>query len=102
MPFASIPAAEEVTGRDKRRMLLVFALILAVFAAVGIWAAVRPGAYGASRDGCVTLNVPSSTGGALLHGCGSQAAAMCATAYAGGGPFPAQMRQQCRLAGINP
>jgi hypothetical protein len=92
MPFASIPEAEPVTGRDKRRILLAGILIVAVFAGVGIWAAVRPGSYGASRDGCVTLNVPSSTGGGLLHGCGGQARTMCANADAGTGP--------CRLAGI--
>jgi hypothetical protein len=100
MPFASIPSAEPVTRTDRRRLLVFSVLLVVVFAGVGIWAAVRPGAYGASRDGCVTLNVPSSTGGGLLHGCGGQARTMCAAAFAGQGPSPAAMRDQCRLAGI--
>src|ERR1700722_12017651 len=83
MPFSSIPAAQPVTHRDRRVMLLAGVVLLAIFAGVGIWAAVRPGEYGASRDGCITVNVPSSTGGGLLHGCGPKARAMCRTAYAG-------------------
>lgn len=102
MPFASIPEAEPVSRRDRRGLIIVFALVVAAFAGVAIWAAVRPGSYGASRDGCVTVNVPSSTGGGLLHGCGSQARAMCASAYAGAGVAPGPTRQQCRLAGISP
>ena len=43
MPFSSIPAAQPVTRRDRRVMLLAGVILLAVFAAVGIWAAVRPG-----------------------------------------------------------
>jgi predicted metal-binding membrane protein len=102
MPFASIPQAEPATRRDRRVLVVALAIIVAVAAGVAIWAAVRPGSYGASRDGCVTLNVPSSTGGGLLHGCGSQARTMCANAYAGTGVAPGAVRQQCRLAGISP
>ncbi|SRR6185437_1309676 len=102
MPFSSIPAAQPVTRRDRRVMLLAGAALLAVFAGVAIWAAVRPGAYGASRNGCITVNVPSSTGGGLLHGCGHQARAMCRTAYAGTDTTSRLTRAQCRLAGIAP
>jgi hypothetical protein len=100
MPFASIPQAETATSRDRRGLVVVLAVVVAVFAGVAIWAAVRPGSYGASRNGCVTVNLPSSTGGALVHGCGSQARTMCANAYAGSGLAPGLTRQQCQLAGI--
>jgi hypothetical protein len=81
-------------------MVIVGVVLLAVFAGVGIWAAVRPGSYGASRNGCVTVNVPSTTGGALLHGCGAKAQTMCRNAYAGQGIAVRLVRQQCRVAGI--
>jgi hypothetical protein len=42
VPFASQPAAEAVTARDKRRIALVAAALLLVLAGVAIWAAVRP------------------------------------------------------------
>jgi hypothetical protein len=101
MPFASIPQAQPVTRRDRRTMVIIGVIVVAVFAGVGIWAAVRPGSYGASRNGCITVNVPSTTGGALLHGCGSKAQAMCRNAYAGQGIAVRLVRQQCRVAGIH-
>jgi hypothetical protein len=101
MPFPSIPQAEPVTRRDRRKIAIIGVIVLAIFAGVGIWAAVRPGSYGASRNGCVTVNVPSTTGGGLLHGCGSKARTMCRNAYAGQGIAVQLTRQQCRLAGIN-
>src|SRR5260370_18679352 len=60
------PPAEPLTRRDKRGIAIVGALVLAVSAGLGIWAAVRPGGYCQSRDGCGTLTVPSSTRGGLL------------------------------------
>jgi uncharacterized membrane protein YeiH len=102
MPFSSIPQTEPVTGRDRRKIAVIGVIVLAVFAGIGIWAAVRPGAYGASRNGCITVNVPSTTGGGLLHGCGSRAQAMCRNAYAGQGIAVQLTRQQCRIAGISP
>ena len=74
MPFASQPAAERVTGRDKRRIAAVAAALLLVLAAVAVWAAVRPGSYGSSKDGCITVTIPGSTGGQLIHQCGAGAA----------------------------
>jgi hypothetical protein len=100
MPFASIPQAEPVTRRDKRMIATIGALIVAVLVGVGIWAAVRPGSYGASHNGCITVNLPSTMGGSLVHACGSRAASLCADAYAGTGVAPRLFRPQCRLAGI--
>jgi hypothetical protein len=100
MPFASIPQAEPVTRRDKRIMLTIGAVIVAVVAGVAIWAAAAPGSYDASRNGCITVNLPSTMGGSLVHACGSRAVTLCAQAYAGTGLAPQLFRPQCRLAGI--
>ena len=102
MPFASQPAAEQVTSRDKRRIVAVIAAILLVLGAVAVWAAVRPGTYGSSKDGCITVTMPSSTGGALIHQCGGGARALCKRAYAGTDKESILTRPQCRLAGITP
>ena len=102
MPFATTPPAEQVTGRDKRRIVAVIAAVLLVLAAVAVWAAVRPGSYGGSGNGCITVTVPSSTGGGLLHQCGQPARATCQRAYSGTDRLSALTRPQCRLAGIAP
>jgi hypothetical protein len=102
MPFARTPAAEPVTRRDRRRVAVVVAAVVVLLAAVGIWAAVRPGAYGASRAGCVTVTVPSSTGGGLIHDCGAAARALCRQAFASTDRMSLLTRAQCRLAGLKP
>jgi hypothetical protein len=102
MPFASIPAAEQVGARDRRRIIAVVAGILLVLAAVAIWAAVKPGSYDVSRNGCITVNLPSSMGGSLLHQCGSAAKATCQHAYGSADAASRPTRPQCRLAGISP
>ncbi len=102
MPFARTPPAEPVTGRDKRRIVAVVAALLLVMAAVAVWAAVRPGTYGTSKDGCITVTVPSSTGGGLLHQCGQSARATCQRAFVSTDKISVLTRPQCRLAGIAP
>lgn len=96
------PKAEPLTRRDKRGIAIVAALVLAGFAAVGIWAAVRPGGYGQSRDGCVTVNAPSSTGGGLMHACGASARTLCRSAFTHTDHLSLVTRTQCRLAGLGP
>ena len=102
MPFARIPEAQPATRRDKRVLLVTGLLVLAIFAGVGIWAAVRPGSYGASGHGCITVNLPSSMGGSLVHGCGDRARQMCRNAYAGHGAADRLTARQCQLAGLAP
>lgn len=102
MPFASQPAAEQATSRDKRKIAAIVAAILLVLAAVAMWAAVRPGAYGSSKDGCITVTIPGSTGGQLIHQCGAGARLLCKRAYAGTDRESMLTRPQCRLAGIRP
>jgi hypothetical protein len=102
MPFARQPAAESMTRRDFRLIAGAGALVVIVLAAVAIWAAVRPGSYGGSRNGCITVTMPSSTGGALIHDCGASARAACQKAFAGHDRVSLLTRPQCRLAGIKP
>jgi hypothetical protein len=100
MPFAYQPAAEQVTARDKRRIAAVCAAILLVIAAVAVWAAARPGSYGSSKNGCITVSIPNTTGGALMHQCGTDARSTCRRAYTGTDKISALTRPQCRLAGL--
>lgn len=78
------------------------AAILLVMGAVAVWAAVRPGSYGSSRAGCITVTIPGSTGGQLIHQCGAAARASCRHAYAGTDKIAMLTRPQCHLAGISP
>jgi hypothetical protein len=100
MPFAYQPAAEQVTSRDKLRIAGVCAAILLVIAAIAVWAAFRPGSYGSSKNGCITVSIPNTTGGALMHQCGTDARSTCKRAYAGTDKISALTRPQCRLAGL--
>jgi hypothetical protein len=102
MPFARPPAAEPMTRRDLRLVVAAGGLVLAVLAAVAIWAAVRPGSYGGSRDGCITVTLPSTTGGALIHDCGASARRACHKAFTSSDRVSLLTRPQCRLAGLAP
>ena len=83
-------------------LLLSLLAVLLVLVGVAVWAAVDPGRYTSSRDGCVSVTVPSSTGGALLHGCGDQARAMCRAAFAGSDRIALLTRPEGELAGLGP
>jgi hypothetical protein len=96
------PPPEALTRRDKRGIAIVVALLLAGLTGLGIWAAVRPGGYGQSHNGCVTVTAPSSTGGALQHACGADAKAMCQAAFTHDDQISLLTRPQCRLAGLGP
>ncbi|MGO8961629.1 MAG: hypothetical protein ACLQFR_30290 [Streptosporangiaceae bacterium] len=102
MPFPTQPPAEQMTWHDKRRVALVGVAVVLVLAAVAVWAANRPGSYGSSRNGCITVTLPSTTGGALIHQCGADARATCKRAYAGADKVSRLTRPQCRLAGLTP
>ncbi len=100
MPFSSQPAVEQATRRDKRILAVAGLLIAAVIGGAAIWGAVRPGSYDRSHNGCVTVTVASTTGGAMLHQCGGAARATCRNAFAHADRLSLAFRSQCRLAGL--
>jgi hypothetical protein len=100
MPFPFQPQAEQITGREKRRLIAGAVAVLVVLAGVGIWGEVRPGSYGSSKNGCITVMVPGTTGGALMHQCGASARATCRQAFGSTSRIAALTRPQCRRAGL--
>jgi len=91
--------AQPVRG-DKRRLVVTAIAVALVFAGVAAWSAIRPGAYGQSRAGCVTVTIPSSTGGALLHQCGAKARTTCRRAFHDHDRLSLLIRSPCREAGL--
>jgi hypothetical protein len=90
-------------GPRARLAILVAAAAIAVgLLGVAVWAVLDPGRYARSGNGCVTLTVPSSTGGAVLHACGDRARAMCGAAFAGEDRIALLTRPQCQIAGLAP
>jgi hypothetical protein len=99
MPLLVPPPAQQVRG-DKRRLALIGLAIALALAAVAAWSAIRPGSYGRSSAGCVTVTIPSSTGGALLHQCGARARVLCRGAFGHDDRLSLLIRQPCREAGL--
>jgi hypothetical protein len=73
---------------------------LAVAATIGVWVAADHGDDSTSHQGCVTVIMASSTGGARLHECGDTARALCRSAYATNDKLALLTRPQCQLAGL--
>jgi hypothetical protein len=96
------PLGESLTARQKRLFAIVGGLLIVLAAGAGVWAAVSPGGYGGSGHGCVNVVEPSSTGGAVLHQCGTAARALCRDAFAHHTRLDLLIRPQCRLAGLGP
>jgi hypothetical protein len=93
---------ESLTARQKRVFAVVGAVLMIILGGVGVWAATDPGSYGRSRNGCVNVVVPSTTGGGILHECGAGAHALCRRAFAHHDRIALLARPQCRLAGFAP
>jgi hypothetical protein len=95
-------AGSPLTSRQKRVFAIIGVLLILVLGGLGLWGALAHDSYGASANGCVNVNLPSSTGGSTLHYCGSQARAFCVTAFASPGQISQRARPQCVLAGLKP
>jgi hypothetical protein len=96
------PRAGRLTTRQKRLFALVGGLVILVLGGLGAWGALAHDTYGTSGHGCVNVTVPNSTGGAVLHYCGTQAQAFCQGAFRSADPVSQRARPQCVLAGLGP
>jgi hypothetical protein len=92
--------AGQLSAQRKRVFAIVAALVVLCLAGLGIWAAVAPDGYAGSANGCVSVTIPSSTGGATMHYCGAQARSFCQSAFSSSGAISLRARPQCRLAGL--
>jgi hypothetical protein len=104
MPYSKTnpQAGAPLSRRAKRVLLSVSVAVVAVLAGLGLWSAFGPDRDATSANGCVTLTVPGSTGGALIHYCGSTAKSFCKSAYADSDRISLLARPQCKLAGLAP
>jgi hypothetical protein len=95
-----LEAERKLTPRGKRIVYLVLGLVVAACAAVGIWAGLSSDPLATSGNGCVSVTIPSSTGGGIAHYCGTQASALCRQAFAKADATSVAEQRQCDLAGL--
>jgi len=96
------PSAGRLSPRQKRVLAIVGALVILVIAGLGTWGALASDSYSGSGHGCVNVTVPSSTGGAVLHYCGSAARSFCRASFRSQDQISLRARPQCVLAGLGP
>jgi hypothetical protein len=95
-----IEGSLSLSPRGKRIVYVIVAIVAAACVAVGVWSGVSGDKYATSGNGCVSVTVPSSTGGGVLHYCGEQAKSFCRTAFANSDQVALAGRPQCVLAGL--
>ena len=96
------PGTGRLSSRQKRVFAVVGVLVVALLAGLGAWAALASDSYSSSGHGCVSVTVPSSTGGATLHYCGDSARSFCRTSFRKQDQISLRARPQCVLAGLGP
>lgn len=94
--------SEPLTSRQKRIMAASLAVIAVAIIAGILVASLGGGSTPASRDGCVSLTIPSTLGGAELHECGAAAREFCAEQYTRHDALAGLAQPQCALAGYRP
>lgn len=90
----------ELNRRQKRTLAAVGVVLAAALGGLGVWSATAAGSYGPSREGCVNVVIPSTTGGAIVHACGSRAEAVCRRAFSHHDRLALLTRAQCKQAGL--
>ena len=96
------PSGGRLSPSQKRAFAIIGVLVVLVFAGLGTWAALASDSYSSSGHGCVNVTVPSSTGGATVHYCGSAARSFCQASFQKQDQISLRARPQCVLAGLAP
>jgi hypothetical protein len=96
------PRAGHISPRQKRIFAITAVVVVVLFGGLAAWGALAHDRYGTSGHGCVNVTVPNSTGGAVLHYCGSQAQSFCQASFRSGDQVSLRARPQCALAGLSP
>jgi len=94
--------ATPMPPRQKRLLIIICAIVAATAIGGGIYGAVSSDSLQTSSNGCISLNIPGSIGGQMLHECGSQAKTTCRVAYAHSDAVSLAERTACQQAGLPP
>jgi len=99
--FKRLQTPSPVSGRDRRVLAGLIAVVIAAAVAGTVLALT---ARSTSRAGCISVTFAGSTGAEQINACGSQAARICASAYAGSitGEPGQELRADCPGAGHPP
>jgi hypothetical protein len=84
--------------RERRVMRVIAGLLCGCVIAVAI--AVLTSASGAGAPGCIDVPFASTTGAAVMHACGDEAARLCRS-KATIARDPANLRRHCHHAGLD-
>jgi hypothetical protein len=95
-----IDGALSLSPRGKRVVHLIVSVVVAAGVAAGVWSGVSHDKWATSGNGCVSVTVPSSTGGGVLHYCGDRARSFCRTSFAHADQVALAARPQCVIAGL--
>ena len=98
------PPTDPLTPRERRAMLIVIGVVVAIIAAgAAAWAmTTHSSGFDRSGDGCVNVAIASSMGGGLEHACGTAARDWCRAVSGLQDTHAEAVQAQCRLAGILP
>jgi F0F1-type ATP synthase assembly protein I len=100
-PFRQLPDEQQhLTGRQRRLLIVAGVIVLLIGIATAVWT-VRQSAADRSA-GCVSVNVPSTLGGAYFHYCGTQAQQWCAAEYTAHDTLAVRAHGACDAAGYGP
>ncbi len=92
---------QALTRNERRGTVVLGAAVLLAGAGLGIWALAGGGSATTSQKGpCVSVDIPSSTGGGEVRQCGDDARTWCATEATGGGLVASEVKAACKRAGL--